>query len=306
MAWIDGQVKGFNVRTDNAGAYAAIDTPPDTYLAFVGDTYSQTRNDVTFGRTTAGANTASLNADYTVNAKFAGFWYTIPGESATIRVDLPATGFYRFRLANGCTGGGAFVGYRQILTVKDDTTVRLVHDVSSGPAVDHYYDATGVDRAEADWPSLNDSVDIEFTTLICNIVIGGASASYTALAHFSLEKLAAGAPAPNIGSISPSSALGDPSNIVNVPCTLTGTSFDVQLSGGDAALSWDDPDLTNTSVVIVSATSITFTLHIAANPTAGLKILTVMTDNGSDTIGFNVTLPSGVVGINPFSSPVIE
>lgn len=197
MAWEDGQVKGFNCR----GTSGYVTDPTDTtyFIATLGnsnDEYPVTRNDVTFGLSVRdGASPTNEDRDSSVTDKrLAGRAYAVPGTPFTIRVDLPAAGDYIFRMANGDTAFD-FSPYRQMIAVLDTSTPVLSFDSgigSTGPAQDTYYDASGVNRSEANWPSANVGVTLTFATTICNIVVGDASAGYTALAHFSLERVAVG------------------------------------------------------------------------------------------------------------------
>lgn len=287
MAWVAGEVKGFNLRNSNTAGWANIDTtPPNTMLLTV-DTYPQTRNDVTFGKSAeTGNGWSTFDADSTVNEKFAGRWYESPGNTVTIRVDLPASGIYKFRMANGSTDNATFVSSRQIITVKDGSTTLATMDSgsgSTGPAQDHYYDATGVDRTEAAWAGSNVGRDLTFSGTVCNIVIGDAGAGYTVLAHFSLERLASGPAAPTISAMSPASLYANPlaNDVVIEDCTLTGTGFDVDLTGGDATVTSSHIYYVPEAVVITSATVITFNLRLLAGAGGGIKTLTVTTDNGA-------------------------
>ncbi len=313
MTWVDGQVKGWNLRSDNTGAYASIDVSPDTYL-IGGDTYPQTRNDVTFGQSDGDPNVANKgNADSgVVDKRFAGKWYASPAISFTIRVDLPAAGVYKFRMANGSTDSD-FSPYRQIIVVKDTASTVFTHDSgagSTGPVTDNYVDASEVSRSEAGWAAANVGVNLTFATTICNVVVGGGSAGYTTLAHFSLEKIAAGVVAPTLSSITPSSAYANASSGVTLlNCFVIGTGLNVAHGAGGATLTCNDGDIVAVSPVYTSATRIDFYMQMNAGTAVGAKTWTVTTNDGtSNTVAFTVSDPagSGGGGGSIFTSPIIS
>ncbi len=165
--------------TDATGTYAT---------AF--DAYPTTRGGNTFGWSsgTQGTDRDSADRDATVTDKrLAGINYVLNGHACTFRVDLAATGGYTFQFANGDTGFDQSA-QRQYLEIFDNVTSKLVHDKVTGPAQDHYYDATGVDRTEAAWPGSNlPSAALTFASTICNLTIGNVSiGGVTVFAHLQI------------------------------------------------------------------------------------------------------------------------
>ncbi len=304
MTWVDGQVKGFDCRATSG----YVTDPTDNTWLVVGDTYPTTRNDVTFGISAGSGTWNSLDGDSAVTDKrLAGVGYVAPATPTTIRVDLPAAGNYRFRIANGYTGS-SFAAYRQIIIVKDTASTVLTLDNATGPAQDHYFDATAVDRTEANWPSLNAGVTLTFATTICNIIIGDAAAGYTACAHFSLEKLAPVTGSPTLSSIVPTSTYAHPSSRSTLlDCHVIGTNLDVALGAGGASLTCNDGDIQAVTLVYTSATRIDFFIQMNAGTAPGVKTWTATTDGGtSGTVSFTVTDPAATGGGGSiFGTPIV-
>ncbi len=172
--------------TDATGTYAT---------AF--DSYPTTRGGTTFGWSSGiqGTDRDSTDRDASVTDKrLAGINYVLNARACTFRVDLASTGDYTVRFANGDTGFDQS-GQRQYLEIFDNVTSNLVHDKVTGPAQDHYYDATGVDRTEAAWPGSNlPSAALTFASTICNLTVGNVSiGGVTVLAHMQIAAVA-GAP----------------------------------------------------------------------------------------------------------------
>jgi hypothetical protein len=140
------------------------------------DSYPTTRGGFTFGWT-AGINTVdrdSADRDNTVaDKRLAGINYAVvTGTDAKFRVDLPSTGNYVVRVAIGDTGFDQS-GQHQIFEIFDNTSSKLVIDKATGPALDHYYDATGVDRTEAAWPGSNaPSASLSFASTVFILQVG--------------------------------------------------------------------------------------------------------------------------------------
>lgn len=161
-----------------------------------GDTYPTTRGGFTFGWTSgsAGTDRDGADRDATVTDKrLAGIQYGIGGSQCTFRVDLPSTGNYTVRLANGDTGADQSSS-KQYIEIFDNATSKLVIDKPTGPAQDHYYDATGVDRTEAAWPGSNaPSASLSFATTTFFIQLGSVAngSGYTVLAHLQITTVAA-------------------------------------------------------------------------------------------------------------------
>ncbi len=173
--------------TDATGTYA-LNT----------ESYPTTRDGYTFGWSAGvdGSDRSGADRDNTVTDKrLAGINYSVNSATQSkFRVDLPAAGDYTVRLAIGDTAFDQS-GQHQIFTVYDNVTSKLVIDKLTGPAQDHYYDATGVDRTEAAWPASNlPSAALTFASTIFNLYVGDTVNSGTCvLAHMQIAA-AAGAP----------------------------------------------------------------------------------------------------------------
>jgi hypothetical protein len=155
------------------------------------EAYPTTRDGYTFGWSAGidGTDRSGADRDAAVTDKrLAGINYAaVSGTQCKFRVDLPAAGDYTVRLAIGDTGFDQS-GQRQVFTVYDNVTSKLVIDKATGPAQDHYYDATGVDRTEAAWPASNlPSAAITFASTIFNLFVGDPATSGTCvLAHMQI------------------------------------------------------------------------------------------------------------------------
>lgn len=178
--------KGFNFR--GSSGYVT-DGTDETYV--IGDSYPTTRNGVTFGWLTS---IGTQDNDSTVDRRLAGTNYSVPTGTATFQVDLTVTGAYDIRYADGSTAGSGQVD--QHFKIYDNTSL-LVTNTQSNVALDHYIDATNVDRSEADWPSLNAINTQTFATTTFKLTIGdGTTGGYQILAHLFLSQSSGGG-APN-------------------------------------------------------------------------------------------------------------
>lgn len=181
MAWD----KGWNFR--DTAAYVT-DGTNETYVLI--DSYPTTRNGVTFGWA-AGAQ-QSRDRDSTVDRRLAGINFQANnGAQSNFRVDLPSTADYIVTLALGDTAYSQGYQYWRLL---DNTTVLATIDDTNGTVGDNYDDATGVNRAEADWPSQNATIQKTFASTTLNVKIGAptAQADSSTLAHLFLSQVAAG------------------------------------------------------------------------------------------------------------------
>lgn len=175
--------KGFNFRSTSG---YVTDGTDETYV-LAADSYPVTRNGVTFGL--SGAVTGAADRDSALDRRLAGIVFCDnSGSQYTFRVDLPATGNYRIRLALGDAGGAQ--GY-QYVQVKDDTSVLFAVDDTDGTAEDNFDDAGGNNRAAAAWPTDNVAVDHTFATTTLLVLVGSPAdqAGFSTLAHFSVVQL---------------------------------------------------------------------------------------------------------------------
>ena len=188
MAWD----KGFNFR--GSAAYVT-DGANETYVT-IADVYPVTRNGVTFGWL-ATTNLSSVDRDSTVDRRLAGINYTQPNTLETFQVDLSATGDHAISCANGDTATAQLVQYVEIF---DNATSKIVLSNAS-VAQDTYYDATNVNRTEANWPSQNAASTQTFATTTFKMQIGKNPAGFTVYAHLFLSLVAAAAGQPYISRL---------------------------------------------------------------------------------------------------------
>ena len=179
---------GFNFRATSG---FVVDGAGETYD--LGLVYPVTRGGFTFGWDTD-ISAWARDRDNGVDRRLAGCagWPNGTGTQKTWQLDLPATGTYNLRLALGDTGSAQ---YDQYLKILDNTTTLLTIDDVGGTEQDHFDDATGVDRAEADWPGANAASEQTFSSTTLKIVIGTPTVAdnTSTPAHFWLEETGAGA-----------------------------------------------------------------------------------------------------------------
>jgi len=118
-----------------------------------------------------------------VDRRLAGIAVGFSFTPARFRVDLPAVGDYEIRLALGDAASGQTIH----LVTKDNTTTLDNYDGATG-GVANFFDATGVARSAANWPSANLPVTRTFASTIFRIQESAASAS-SVIAHVSLNQV---------------------------------------------------------------------------------------------------------------------
>lgn len=173
--------KGFAFRqtsgyvTDGAG---------DTYVLAT-DTYSVTRNSVTFGWTVAPTDGRDRNNG--IDVRMAGIVFG--NANGTFRVDLPSTGSYLIRLAMGDAGANQ-QGMR--ITIKDNASTLVSLGPSTTSALEHFYDVSGVERSSAaDWSANNVSTTQTFSTTTFILELGAATTN-TCIAYLFLSQVSGG------------------------------------------------------------------------------------------------------------------
>src|SRR5262245_50094126 len=137
MAW----TKGFNFRSTSGFVTDAAD---DTYVltngSNQGEQYPTTRNSVTFGYTSL-VTLGDRDRNAGNNAKLAGIHFPDTEANETIfRVDLPATGNYRVRLAMG-DPDNASTGQKVLIRDNGSTLATITGDA----AANSFRDATGTE-----------------------------------------------------------------------------------------------------------------------------------------------------------------
>lgn len=145
--------KGFDFR---ATSNFAVDPPGSTYV--VGEVYPTTRNGVTFGWESASIPPA-VNRQ-SANPALAGLAYVFNWlPESVFRVDLPAPGRYRVRLA----AGDWQYAQAAFWEVRDGTAV-LIAPPQVGVPAGSFADAAGAVLSAAAWPASNAPIDLVFTT----------------------------------------------------------------------------------------------------------------------------------------------
>lgn len=185
-------VKGF----DFCASATFVTHPANAVAVIASDVYPIVKSiggeNVTCGWVTTGPTAADRDASVS-DKKLASIHFSQPTETRTFRVDLPDLGTLRFRLALGDAGAAQSGMYIEVL---DNTT--SVHTISNVSTLeDEFYDATGVKRTSvAAWSSDNAQQTEVFATTTFLLRLGGASASYTTVAHLELQHIGASAGAP--------------------------------------------------------------------------------------------------------------
>ena len=201
MAWTDW--KKFNFRTsqtyvtDNAGdGQQGVWSIPSGSIV-----YPQTRT-ISGDSVTYGLNNFSSMIDRSTSGdvRLAGSAQTAntAGNQRWFRVDLPSPGTYEIDLAMGDVPQGQ----RQYWQVVDDTTVLETVDLTGTfHASNSFYDATGVLRSAADWPSQKATKQYTFATTTCFLRFGGNGVSASTnnsstMAHIAIRQVSAGGGGP--------------------------------------------------------------------------------------------------------------
>jgi hypothetical protein len=199
-AW--GTAKGFDFRS----TLAFVSDPANTQDV-LGEAYPQTTtiggDSVVWGWKQATGisscggsdNSAPLKADRSaaVDVRLAGINYGNQMHCTIFRVDLPATGSYTLRIANGDQGSGQ----TNTLTIYDGTTSLWVVSSAVSLSSNQYIDATGVTRtSDTLWVSNNVSKTLTFSTTTLYVVLNDGSANaFTTLAYVQVTQNAGGPPA---------------------------------------------------------------------------------------------------------------
>ena len=160
MAWD----KGFNFRDTSA---FVTDGADETYVINGSNVYPITRNGVTFGFDVDPA-TDFRDRDALIDRRLAGIIFTASASQKLFRVDLPNTGTFDIRVANGDTASNQ---NNQYFELRDDTTAFRTVEDTDGVLADNYNDATGVNRTEANWPGQNAAEQRVFASTIFRLAL---------------------------------------------------------------------------------------------------------------------------------------
>lgn len=204
MSWSTG--KGWNFRetlakvTDGADEikHPSVDGQS---VGYAGDVYPVSGNGTTYGTVIsyAGQDGTRDHSTTPFDRRFGGCIFR--SNSSTLfrfRIDLPAAGTYRIRIASGRNSQPTRLFFR----ILDDATSRLfINNVQC--TADQYIDASGTVRASpSEWASSNAAVDVEFSTTTMIFELGegeGASGGESYLAHLFIQQLAASTATPALG-----------------------------------------------------------------------------------------------------------
>jgi hypothetical protein len=170
---------GFDFRL----AGSAITDPNACQIVIPTNLYPVTSGGVTFGW--AAANQQGVTRSTTADPRICGMNRNLASNTATFRVDLPATGNYVIRLAWGDIGSGPS---NVTLAILDNTTPVL----SYGPqtlTLAHFRDANNTDWSQAAWPGSNTSITLTFASTILKLQVAGMPvANQSPVAHLRVTK----------------------------------------------------------------------------------------------------------------------
>jgi hypothetical protein len=192
MAWTTS--KGWNFRSTTA----LVTDPTNTTYAILTDVYNVTRSiggeNVTFGWDGTSALEVRDRASLTGDAARLGGHHFLSPTSGTqyFRVDVPAAGQYKVRLALGDYSYDTQVN----ILIKDGvggSVLATITDASVGTK--HWVDAGGTERtSESDWLANNTQITVTLTgTALCVYLVGESTYNCN-IAHLELEQIAAATP----------------------------------------------------------------------------------------------------------------
>lgn len=132
-----------------------------------------------------------LNSSSSADVRLAGSHGSNTTDAPVIyRVDLPAPGTYRIRCAAGRYDA---IRGANIRIFDDSSLLSEIIPPQGLSAAIRFIDASNVERTAANWPSLNQSVDLTFTTSTLRVYNGGQTIpghGGVYIAHFSVESVA--------------------------------------------------------------------------------------------------------------------
>lgn len=173
-------------------AYRSDDSADAHVEATLSVTYpTVTAQGNTVGWEQVGYDPFKFNASLSVDVRLAGSrGSSTTGAPGIYRVNLPAAGTYRIRCAAGRYDAIRGANIR----IFDNTSLLSEIIPPRGlSASGRYIDASNVERTAANWPSLNQSVDLTFTSSTLRVYNAGqviSGQSYGYIAHFSVESVA--------------------------------------------------------------------------------------------------------------------
>lgn len=188
MAW--ATTKGFNFRSSLA--FVTDGSNEQMVSNSAGDGLYPTTDTIGGESVTYGWDVATTirNRDAGIDQRLAGlhFWGSAGDTEAVFRIDLPATGSYKIRLA---VGDASFDQNNHWVDVRDNGSV--LFNVGGG-TVDtvtaHFLDANGTDHTAAAWPGSNTQRSITMSSTVLQVAIrtvGGVTQGQ--LAHVEVEQV---------------------------------------------------------------------------------------------------------------------
>lgn len=182
MSWANR--KGFNFRstlgfvtdgTNEQFVNEAFGAYPQS-ITIDGDTFN-------CGWETAPAGGNSRDRNAAIDQRLAGIVFVSSGSAdAVFRIDLPAAGNYKIRLALGDAGNAN----TQKAELRDTSTVLLTVP-NTATAIEEFIDASGVlQGSAATWVSSNVEVTYTFSTTILRVAVQAPSSVASTLAHLSV------------------------------------------------------------------------------------------------------------------------
>lgn len=186
--------KGFNFRA--ALAYVTDGSNEQMVNNNGGDGVYPTTDTIGGDSVTYGWDVTTVTRDRSssVDRRLAGLHYYGTGSAnATFRIDLPATGDYKIRLAIGDASNAQTDHW---VDVQDNgSTLFNIGGGTVDTASGHFLDANGNDYASADWPGSNTQRTITMTSTVLLIVNRSVSGvGYGELAHVEVEQVLSASP----------------------------------------------------------------------------------------------------------------
>lgn len=137
------------------------------------------------------SNLDNRNRNAANDARLAGICFgtnsAVPAIS--FRIDLPAAGQYNIRLA---AGDASTVQTIKLELFDDVTSLGVLLNLVSTSAGQRFFDATGVERTNANWSANNVAITKTFASTICRFKLAGtASVNSSTIAYFYIEAVAA-------------------------------------------------------------------------------------------------------------------
>lgn len=174
---------GINCR--NTAGYVT-DGADQTY--WLGEAYPVVRAGWTFGETLNGGRSGG-DTTTSGDVRLAGYVYNgSTGTTFNLRVDLPAAGAYKVRLAMG----NQLLGLADNKVVIKDGSTPLLTIGPHSYSVGNYYDAADALLSAANWPGSNTQATLTFSGTVMNVEVSSPT-DFATLAHLEIEQVVASA-----------------------------------------------------------------------------------------------------------------